>query len=208
MTEERAPFATYQNEIYFAGLAGTVPAYPVAWNELEARAYEAMDPGARGYVAGGAGTEDTMRANLEAFRRWRIVPRMLRDISARDLSTSLLGTTLNAPVLLGPVGVQSIIHPEGELAVARAAASLGVPMVLSSASSFSIEEVAEGNGDGPRWFQLYWPRDPDVAASFLSRAESAGYSAIVVTLDTAMLAWRPRDLTGSYLPFLRGLGCA
>lgn len=205
---EQTPFANYQNEIYFAGLADVTPAMPVAWNRLEEAAYETMDPGAVGYVAGAAGSESTMRENLRAFDRWRIVPRMLRDVTQRDLSVDVCGTRMPAPVLLAPIGVQSIIHPDAELATARAAASVGLTTILSSASSFNMEEVAEANGDGPRWFQLYWQRDPDVAASFLERAEKAGYSAIVATLDTFMLAWRPRDLQGAYLPFLRATGVA
>jgi isopentenyl diphosphate isomerase/L-lactate dehydrogenase-like FMN-dependent dehydrogenase len=111
-------------------------------------------------------------------------------------------------VLLAPVGVQAIVHPDGELASARAAAATGVPYIHSTAASHSIEEAAEANGDGPRWFQLYWPSDPELTKSFLSRAEAAGYSAIVVTLDTSLLAWRPRDLQGGYLPFLKGVGVA
>ncbi len=149
-----------------------------------------------------------MRANLEAFTRWRIVPRMLRDVSHRDLSVGFLGLELPAPVLLAPVGVQSIIHSEAEIAVARAAASLGVPFVLSTAASRTIEEVAEAMGGAPRWFQLYWSKDSDLTASMVSRAERAGYSAIVVTLDTQLLAWRERDLQRAYLPFLRGEGLA
>jgi L-lactate dehydrogenase (cytochrome) len=202
------PFANYQNEIYFAGLGGTLPQYPVAWDDLEARAAEKLDAGAHGYIAGGAGAEDTMRANREAFRRWRIVPRMLRDVSARDLHTEVLGTPMPAPVMCAPIGVQSIAHPDGELATARAAGSLGVPMIASTASSYTMEEIAQANGDGPRWYQLYWPRDPELAASFLERAEKSDYQAVVVTLDTWLLAWRPRDLQNSYLPFLRATGIA
>jgi lactate 2-monooxygenase len=205
---DQTPFASYQNEIYLAGLTGVTPDLPVAWDELERRAYEAMDAGAHGYVVGAAGMETTMRANRDAFDRWRIVPRMLRDVSSRTTALDVLGTPMPSPLMLAPIGVMSIVHPEGELAAARAADSLGVPMILSSAASHSIEQVAEANGHGPRWFQLYWPRDPDVAASFVSRAENAGYTAIVVTLDTHHLAWRPRDLTLAYLPFLRGIGVA
>ena len=189
-------------------LAGTTPDQPVGWRDLDRQAYKAMPPEAHGYVAGGAGAEDTVRANREAFDQWRIVPRMLRDVEHRGLSTELAGTNMPAPVLVSPIGVQSIVHEEGELAVARAAGGLGVPMVLSTASSFTLEEVAEANGDGPRWFQLYWPRDPDLAESFLKRAEASGYSAIVVTLDTWLLAWRPRDLQRAYLPFLKATGVA
>jgi lactate 2-monooxygenase len=206
------PFGNYQYEIYLQGLAGQLPELPVGWDALERAASEKLDEGARGYVFGGSGSEDTQRENLAAFRRWRIVPRMLRDVAERDLRTTVLGTPMPAPVLLSPVGVQSIIHPDGELAVARAAGALGVPMVASTASSFTLEEIAEAGeaaGAGsPRWFQLYWPKSDELAASFVARAEAAGYGAIVVTLDTPLLAWRPRDLQGAYLPFLKSIGIA
>jgi isopentenyl diphosphate isomerase/L-lactate dehydrogenase-like FMN-dependent dehydrogenase len=130
------------------------------------------------------------------------------DVAERDLAVTVLGTELAAPVLLAPVGVLSIVHPDGERAVARAAAGLGVPMVLSNAASSSIEDVAGEMGDAPRWFQLYWPADRDLAASFVRRAESSGYGAVVITLDTRLLAWRPRDVAAAYLPFLRGEGVA
>jgi lactate 2-monooxygenase len=133
---------------------------------------------------------------------------MLRDATARETHTVVLGTPMPAPVMLAPVGVQSIVHEDAELATARAASSLGVPMILSTASSNTIEDVAEANGDGPRWFQLYWPNDPDVCISILNRAAKAGYSTLVVTLDTWTLAWRSRDLDNSYLPFIRGTGTA
>jgi len=203
---DQQPFANYQYEIYLGGMSGRRPELPFGGADWEARFRETVTPEAYDYVAGGAGAEDTMRANLEAFRRWRILPRMLRDVSVRDPSTELLGARLPAPVLLAPIGVQSIVHEDGELAVARAAASTGVPMILSTASSYALEDVAAQMGDSPRWFQLYWPNDPELAASFVRRAEAAGYSAIVVTLDTTMLAWRPRDLTTAYLPFLQGIG--
>jgi isopentenyl diphosphate isomerase/L-lactate dehydrogenase-like FMN-dependent dehydrogenase len=187
------------------GQRGSVP---FAFEHLEEKARQALRPEAWDYVAGGAGSEDTIRANREAFRRWRIVPRMLRDVSQRDLSIELLGRRFPAPVLLGPVGVQSIVHPEAELASARAAAALGVPFVYSSAASRGIEEVAEAMGSAPRWYQLYWSRDHEIAASMVSRAERAGYSAVVVTLDTTILGWRNRDLERAYLPFLRAEGVA
>ena len=201
-----AHFGDYQSEIYLQGLAGATPPFTTDGTRLEAAAGEALDPGPFGYVAGGAGSGATMRANRAAFDRWRLVPRMLADVTGRDLSTTVLGTSMPAPVLLAPVGVQSIVHPDGELATARAAAALGVPMVLSTVSSHSMEEVAEVGG--PRWFQLYWPNEPEVCASLLDRAKRAGYEALVVTLDTWTLAWRPQDLDQAYLPFLRGLGLA
>jgi lactate 2-monooxygenase len=197
-----------QMQIYLAGLQGQKPATPVAYLELERQAHEMMSQEAYGYVAGGAGSEDTMRANLEAFRRYRIVPRMLRDVSKRNTAVELLGQVLPAPLLLAPIGVQSIVHAEAEVATARAAASVGIPFILSTASSRSLEEVATAAGNCPRWFQLYWGRDPELTASFLERARRAEYSAVVVTLDTSLLSWRERDMQNAYLPFLLGEGLA
>ncbi|MEA2423346.1 MAG: lactate 2-monooxygenase [Thermoleophilaceae bacterium] len=205
---ESTPLANYQYEIYLQGLAGKVPETPLSYERMKRRAKQQLSLGAYGYVAGAAGSEQTMRSNSEAFRRWQIVPRMLRDVGVRDLRTELFGSELPAPVLLAPIGVLSIVHSDGELATARAAAATGVPYIHSTAAAFSIEEAAEANGDGTRWFQLYWPSDPDLATSFLRRAEASGYSAIVVTLDVTLLAWRPRDLEAGYLPFLKGVGVA
>lgn len=201
-----APLAEYQMEIYQRGLAGTVPELPLDFGELEARAKAKLAPEAYDYVAGGAGAETTLQANRDAFSRWRILPRMLRDVARRDLRTTVLGTELPAPILLAPIGVLSIVHPEAELAAARAAAKLGLPFVLSTASSRSLEEVAQAMGPAPRWFQLYWPKDQELTRSLLRRAERAGYNAVVVTLDTWLLGWRPRDLGRAYLPFLKGEG--
>ncbi len=193
-----------QNAIYVAGRAE----WPIGPEDWEAAAEAALDAGAFGYIAGGAGGEATLRANLEAFERRRLRPRMLSGNAVRDLSVEVLGTRSPAPIVLAPIGVLSIAHPDAEVGAARGAAATGVPFVLSSAASSSIEQVAEAMGDAPRWFQLYWISDRDVAASFVARAEAAGYSAIVVTLDTPTLGWRPRDLRNGYLPFLRGEGCA
>jgi len=200
--------ADYYREIYARGLGGETPAVPVAVAELEEQAMAAMEPRIANYVGAGAGSEETIRANLEAFRRRRIVPRMLRDVSARDLSTEVLGTTMPAPLLLAPIGVQQGVHPEGELATARAAAAVGTPMIASTASHFSLEEIAEAGDEAPRWFQLYWPNDPELARSFVQRAERAGYEAIVLTVDTFIPGWKPRDLQQAWLPFLesRGVG--
>jgi lactate 2-monooxygenase len=200
------PLETYQDEIYLTGLTGAVPDLPTDLHRLEDAARTAMVPRAFDYVAGAAGSGDTAAENLEAFRRWRIVPRMLTDVSTPSYRTTVLGAELTAPFLLAPVGVLAIAHPDGELAVARAAAAQHVPMILSTAASATIEDVAAASGDGQRWFQLYWPKDRSVAASLLRRAQAAGYSVLVVTLDTRMLAWRPRDLANGYLPFLQGVG--
>ena len=201
-------FADYQNEVYLNGMLGEQPPLPFGWRAVRDAAYAVMPPQAIGYVEGSAGTEDTALANREAFAHWRLVPRMLRGIpAARSHVTTLLGTSMPAPVMLAPVGVLSIVHPDGELAVARAAADLGVPMVVSTAASHAMEDVMAA-ADGPKWFQLYWPSDRELAASFVQRAEAADYDAIVVTLDTWQLGWRPRDLATGYLPFLQGHGIA
>lgn len=179
---------------------------PVVYEEWEERAREVLEDGPFYYVAGGAGGEKTMNANLEAFNRWKVVPRMLRDVKERDTTVKLFGHTYPFPVLHAPIGVQSIIHPDGETASARACAALGIPYITSSASTVPMEAIAKVMGDAPRWFQLYWSKNPEVTASFLQRAESSGYSAIVVTLDTPMMAWREYDLKNVYLPFLIGEG--
>jgi lactate 2-monooxygenase len=203
-----ADFADYYREIYMRGLGGEAPSIPVAVEELERRAHEAMDERAANYVFAGAGAEQTMRANREAFEQRSIVPRMLRDVATRDLSTTLLGTAMPAPLLLAPIGVQKVVHEDGELATARAAAAVGVPMIASTNSHFTLEEIAAAGGDAPRWFQLYWPNDRDLAESFVKRAEAAGYAAIVLTVDTFIPGWKPRDLQQAWLPFLNGMGVA
>ncbi|ODR80760.1 alpha-hydroxy-acid oxidizing enzyme [Haladaptatus sp. W1] len=210
MNDPSKPFGpNRQREVYAGGmLADQTPDLPTSPDELADLAREHLPPEAHAYVAGSAGSESTKGENRRAFDRWRIVPRMLRDVSERDLSVEILGQTLPVPVMLAPVGVQSIIHEEGELATARAAADLDVPLVLSSASSETMEDVAEALGDTLGWFQLYWSADRDVTASFVSRAEDAGYEAIVVTLDTPMMGWRERDVDHAYLPFLDGEGVA
>jgi isopentenyl diphosphate isomerase/L-lactate dehydrogenase-like FMN-dependent dehydrogenase len=194
----------YQNEIYITGESP----WPVGADEWEARASEKLESGPFGYIAGGAGNEATVRANREAFERRRLRPRMLAGNTVRDLSVEVLGTQSPFPFFLAPVGVLSIAHTDGELAPARAAAALRVPFILSSAASHSIEEIAAAMGDAPRWFQLYWVSDREVVESLVHRAEASGYSAIVVTLDTLTLGWRPRDLRNAYLPFRAGEGIA
>ncbi|MGW1893237.1 lactate 2-monooxygenase [Streptomyces sp. NPDC002004] len=203
-----AHWADFQYEIYLNGMTGAVPRLPTDLTRLEELTEQRLGPGPVGYVAGSAGDGSTARANRAALDRWRIVPRMLRDVQARDLAVDMLGRTLPAPVALAPVGVLSIMHPDAESAAARAAAARGVPYILSSASSTPMEQVAEEMGDGERWFQLYWARDREVTRSFLDRARASGYTALFVTLDTPLLAWRPRDLDQAYLPFLHGVGTA
>ncbi len=198
------PGSQVQNAIYVGGGAE----WPVTAADWEAAAAEALEPGPFGYIAGGAGAEATMRANLEAFERRRLRPRMLGGHLERDLSVEVLGLRSPVPFLLAPIGVLSIAHADAERAVARAAATTGVPMVLSSAASTSLEDVAAELGETPAWYQLYWFSDHEIAGSLVDRAAAAGYGAIVVTLDTLTLGWRPRDLRLGYLPFLHGEGLA
>lgn len=199
---------TRQREIFLDGVAGTRPAIPVDATRLEERARKSMRRDAFAYVAGGAGAERTMAANREAFDRWRIVPRVLHDVSARDTSITLFGQALPSPLLLAPIGVLEMAHRDADLAVARAAAAERMPMILSSQASVPMERCAAAMGDAPRWFQLYWSRSDDLVRSFVRRAEACGCSAIVLTLDTTLLGWRPRDLDLGYLPFLEGKGIA
>ena len=197
-----------QTSIYAAGVSGRRPRVPTDATMLEDRAREAMSAEAFAYVAGGAGTGATMRANRAAFDRWRIVPRMLRDVAERDTSVELFGRTLPSPFLIAPIGVLEMAHREAERAVARAVRDLGLPMIYSNQASVPMEEVTEILGDAPRWFQLYWSTREELVESFARRAEACGCEAIVVTLDTTMLGWRTRDLDLGWLPFLRGMGIA
>ncbi|MGY1987096.1 alpha-hydroxy-acid oxidizing protein [Blastococcus sp. SYSU DS0669] len=197
-----------QNEVYRAGVYGRSPRVPVGVRRLQERAKRALDARAYAYVAGGAGDEVTQRANRAAFDRWAVVPRVLRDASVRDTSVELFGRRLPAPLLLGPVGALELVHPEADLAVARAAAATGVPMVFSNQGSRPMEECAAAMDGSPRWFQLYWSTSDELVESLVHRAEKAGCEALVVTLDTTMLGWRPRDLDLGHLPFALGKGIA
>jgi isopentenyl diphosphate isomerase/L-lactate dehydrogenase-like FMN-dependent dehydrogenase len=212
-------FADFQTGLYLAGLSGRTPDLPLTADGLELAAAEVMAAEVYSYVAGSAGTESTARANRAAFQKWGIVPRHLRGVPELDLTVELFGAKLPSPILLAPIGALGTVWPKAELEVARAAAGLGVPMTLSTLSSSTMEEVAaelrpgRSLTDGPGvggigWFQLYWPTDPELAQSLVQRAERAGFQALVITLDTWTLAWRPRDLANGYLPFHRGLGLA
>lgn len=198
----------WQKQIYLGGFAGKKPALKINIQHLEESARLRMSPEAFAYIAGGAGNESTMRANREAFEKYKIVPRMLRNVGERDTRIELFGHTLASPFLLSPIGVLEMVHKEADVAVGRAAATLGVPYIFSNQASRPMEEVAAAMGNAPRWFQLYWSKSNDLVASFVKRAERCGCSAIVVTLDTTMLGWRTRDLEMAYLPFLEGKGIA
>lgn len=197
-----------QRAIYIAGAAGFRQKIPFDAVLLEQSAKAKMSPEAFAYVAGGAGQERTMKANTGGFDRWRIVPRVLRNVEMRDTTVDFFGNTIPAPFFLAPIGVLEMAHPGADLAVAKAAARMGVPYVFSNQASVPMEQCAASMGGTPHLFQLYWSRSNDLVASFLQRAEACGSTAIVVTLDTTMLGWRVRDLDFASLPFLQGMGIA
>ncbi len=197
-----------QSEVYIGGARGRMPRVPFDPEELEAAARTKMSKHAFAYVAGGAGVELTVKANRAAFDRWRVVPRMLRDVSVRDTSVELFGRRLPAPFLLAPVGVLELAHSLADLGAARAAAAEGVPVIFSNQASRTMEACAAEMGDAPRWFQLYSSTSDELIESFMTRATACGCEAIVVTLDTTQLGWRTRDLDLAYLPFLQGKGIA
>jgi lactate 2-monooxygenase len=197
-----------QREIYLNGFAGQPPLIPIGFKSLERAARKAISEKAFAYIAGGAGQESTMRNNRDGFDKLEIVPCMLRDVSARDTSINLLGKKLPSPFFICPIGVLEMAHAEADIAVAKAAASLNVPMIFSNQASKPMEEVSTVMDDSMRMFQLYWSKSNALVESFVQRAERCGCSAIVVTLDTTMLGWRTRDLDLAYLPFLEGKGIA
>ncbi len=183
-------------------------AIPDDLSQLEAQAAKVLEPEALAYILAGAGDTDTTDANAAAFRRWAIRRREDRRPANVDLSTTILGTRMPAPLLFAPIGVQTLAHPDGDLATARAAAELGLTYVHSTQGAYKMEDVAAANGDGSRWYQLYWPNDDELAVSFLGRAREAGYTHLVITLDTTLLGWRPLDLDRGYSPFLENKGIA
>lgn len=197
-----------QTTIYRGGATGLKPAIPTSARALEAAARRAMSPEAWAYIAGSAGSESTTAANRSSLDRWQLVPRMLRDVAQRDLSIELFGRRYATPLIAAPVGVLELAHKDADLAVAKATASLGMPFVFSNQASVPMEDTAAVMGDASHWFQLYWSSNDELVASLVRRAEASGAEAIVITLDTHMLGWRPRDLDLAYLPFIRGMGLA
>ncbi|MDN5201764.1 lactate 2-monooxygenase [Fulvivirgaceae bacterium BMA10] len=198
----------WQKEIYINGVSGKRLDIPSEMDRLEHNASKVMSKEAFAYVAGGAGLGKTMDANRQAFGHWKIVPRMLKDVSERDISIELFGRKFPSPFLLAPIGVLELAHPKADLAVAGACASTGIPMIFSNQASIAMEECSTILGDSPCWFQLYWSKSNELVQSFVSRAEACGCHAIVVTLDTTMLGWRSKDIDLAYLPFLKGMGIA
>ncbi|TWS18399.1 lactate 2-monooxygenase [Tsukamurella asaccharolytica] len=199
-----ADYGSFQDGIYAEGLLAKHRHFPYTFGDLEARAKQVLDHALFDYVRGGAGDETTQDANVTELRRYGFVPRMLRDRSVRDLSTTFLGAELDAPVILCPVGVNGLVHDNGDLEVARAAATLNVAAMYSTLSEAPLEEVADARGDSFAAFQLYPTKDDQLTDSLVRRADKAGFDALTITLDTGSLGWRPRDLSNGYIPFLRG----
>ena len=198
----------WQREIYLNGFAGLSTNVPVNFTRLEKNARRTLSKKAFAYIAGAAGQEVTLQGNQKAFKQYHIIPRMLCDVGERETSTVIFGSALPSPFLLAPIGVLELAHRQSDLAVARAAATLGIPYIFSNQASEPMEACAKAMGTAPHWFQLYWSKSNDLVASFVKRAENCGCTAIVVTLDTTMLGWRTRDLDLGYLPFLEGKGIA
>lgn len=199
-------FGAMQNEIYNAGLKGVLPTFPVDFATLEKRAHEALGPSLTNYVAGGCGDEHTQDQNAAAFRHWGMVPRMMVDCSERDLSIDLFGHRYPTPLFMAPIGLngEASLDRHGDMAAARASAMTGVPFCVSILANDPMEDVKAACGDTPAWFQLYTPKNRELATSLIRRVEEAGYKALVVTLDTWVTGWRPRDLNASNFPQLRG----
>lgn len=199
-------YGDLQTQIYQDGLRGVLPDYPVDFATLERRAEYALSPSMLNYVQGGCGDEHTQRANVSAFHHWGMVPRMLVDCTTRDLSIDLFGMKLPSPIFMAPIGVNGEVTQDrrGDIAAAEASAMTGVPFCASTLSNSPLEEVAAAAGETPAFFQLYTPKNLDLAESLIRRAEAAGYKALVITLDTWVTGWRPRDLNVANFPQLRG----
>ncbi|WP_053360802.1 alpha-hydroxy-acid oxidizing protein [Bacillus sp. FJAT-27251] len=181
--------------------------FPLSFEEWEQKAAENMLPGGYGYASSGAGKEETAKRNVEAFSKWAIVPRMLNDVSSVDMSISIFGRRYRSPFLLAPVGMQGLAHEDGEKATAKAAESMEVPLIVSTVSTYSLEEIAAAAPAGPKWFQLYFSSsNPALSYSMVERAEKAGYEAIVITVDTVMVGWRETDMRNQFSPLSQGYG--
>ena len=200
--------SNYQRTLYLEGFTGKKPFISPDWSKLEEAAVAKMTPTAAAYIVGGAGNQQTMSNNRTGFERYRIVPQMLNNVERRDTSVELVGVKMPSPFWLCPIGVSEMVHPDADLAIAKAAAQMGIPMVFSNQASVPMETCAAAMGDSPRFFQLYWSRSRDLVTSLVNRAEKCGCKGIVLTLDTTLLGWRTKDLDLAFLPFLQGKGIA
>jgi lactate 2-monooxygenase len=198
----------YQAKTYLEGTQGKVPIVSPDWTKLEQQAIAKMPADACSYIVGGAGLQKTMENNRSGFDKYRIVPRMLKNVETRSTATTILGVDMPSPFFVCPIGVAEMVHPEGDLAIARGASVTGIPYIFSNQASFRMEDCAREMRDTPFFFQLYWSRSRDLVASLVRRAEACGAKGIVLTLDTTILGWRTKDLDIAYLPFLQGKGIA
>lgn len=203
-TATASSFGGFQDRFYADGVLNATSDLPFTYDGWKARGEEAMNPLIAGYVSGGAGDEHTQQANTTALRRFGLVPRMMRDRRSRDLSTEFLGRLLPAPVFACPVGVLGAVYPDGDLAVARAMAALGLAGMYSTLSEAPLEQVADAARGSWAAFQLYPTTDAELTHSLVRRAEAAGFDALTITVDTGTLGWRPRDLAHGFIPMLRG----
>lgn len=196
-------YGAYQFELFAKGIFGGANAGPLVTtdpNKLEEQAKSKMSAKSFGFLAGGSGERATMDANRLAFRQWKLVPRMLRSSGARDLSVQLFNKTYPTPLLFAPIGFLNAIHADAEAGVAEIAKELEIPYVKSMNSFSPVDDIAFANGDGARWFQLYWPPSDQMTISLLKNAKANGFEALVVTLDATTLGWRPWDQDQAYFP--------
>lgn len=183
---------------------GTTQTFPMNFDELEQAVKDKIDVGPYSYIRSGAGGEQSLRNNRDAFQKYSIVPRFLKDVSTLDTSVELFGKTYPTPLLFAPVGMNKIAHEDGELAVVRAAQALKIPYVQSTVSSYSMEQIAATAPNHTKWFQLYWSTNEAISFNMVERAEQAGFEAIVLTIDTVMLGWREQDVRNQYSPLKKG----
>lgn len=177
----------------------TPPIKPINLFEYQTLASQQLSPMARDYYASGSWDEITLRDNRAAFERYKLRPRMLVDVSQRDLSTTILGQSLPLPILIAPMAFQCLAHPEGEIATAKAAAKLGSVMVLSTLATTSMEDVASVRSQTPQWFQLYVHRDRGLTRALVERAHAAGFQALCLTVDAPVLGKREKDTHNQFV---------
>ena len=187
-------------------LLSSTESLPKTINAWERFAEERLPRNSFDYIARGSGDQNTLKANRSVFNDWTLIPRVLNKVVHRDKSIQLLGKSYPTPLLFSPIGVQKIVHPNGEMESSKVAAEFGIPFILSNAASCSMEEVASNIGDSPKWFQVYYSSNKEVSKSQIQRAKSLGYEALVVTVDTALLGLREYDIENNYSPLNEGMG--
>ena len=199
-------YARYQRDNFWKPNTGEAPLFNTEPGKLEELAKEKLTQNGWYYASSNAGQSYTHLANRQAFFRHKIIPKQLVDTNQRDSRTEIFGHKVSAPIGFAPIGINKIYHPQGEIPVAKVAKQLNLPYCLSTAGSSAIEDVAEANGQAPRFYQLYMPHDDELTVSLLKRAYSSGFDVCILTTDTWQLGWRHDDVaTGNYA-FYRGIG--